>query len=357
MRLMFLTGSRGEWGYIRPVIVEAQKRGHDCTVVATNMHLSPEHGHTISEIDVGTVMTAYMPEQTDRMSHATALGGFLAGFSKTLRMDKPDWLILAGDRGEQLMGAIAGAYSYIPTAHIQAGEVSGNIDNTARMAMAKLCHLHLASTQTCVERLVAMGEEPWRCRHVGAPQLDDMVAYLPHAKRPVQEKFYLVVMHPTTTEVADAEKQVLALKQACASLPHKAVWIAPNNDPGWRDIFKHLPVDARSNMPRQEYLDHMRWCECMIGNSSSGLLEAPSYGCAAVNIGNRQGDRERGDNVFDCGWEPEEIVAMVGEAAEWKARSRVIHNPYGNGYSAPKIVTELENLRGQDGLTTKEQTY
>lgn len=356
MRLMFLTGSRGEWGYIRPVIVEAQKRGYQCDVVATNMHLSEAHGNTVDEIDVGNVIRAFMPEQTDRMSHAAALGSFMANFSgRTLHTNKPDWLILAGDRGEQLMGAIAGAYSYIPTAHIQAGEISGNIDNTARMAMAKLCHMHLASTEQCVERLVAMGEEAWRCQHTGAPQLDDMVSYTP--KRPMDEPFYLVVMHPTTNEVADAEKQILALKQACLSLEGRKVWIAPNNDPGWRDIYKHLPEGVISNMPRQQYLDHLRYCKCIIGNSSSGILEAPTYGTPAVNIGCRQLGRERGDNVFESSWAISDIYTSVRKALEWKAKSRVIRSPYGDGKSSPRIVDVLEKYHGDKRLTTKEQTY
>lgn len=357
MRLMFLTGSRGEWGYIRPVIVEAQKRGHQCDVIATNMHLSNDHGNTVSELDVGDVYTLPMNSHASRHEHAESLGRFLAKFNTmALNASNPDWLILAGDRGEQLMGAIAGAYSYIPTAHIQAGEISGNIDNTARMAMAKLCHMHLASTKQCVERLVAMGEEAWRCQHTGAPQLDEMVSYTP--KRPMDEPFYLVVMHPTTNEVADAEKQILALKTACDGLTGTQVWIAPNNDPGWREIYKHLPEGVHSNMPRQQYLDHLRYCKCIIGNSSSGILEAPTYGTPAVNIGNRQAGRERGDNVFDCQtWKPSDIYAAVKKAAEWKAQTRVIQSPYGDGYSSPRIVDVLEKYHGNKALTTKEQTY
>lgn len=355
MRLMFLTGSRGEWGYIRPVIVEAQKRGHECNVVATNMHLSEAHGSTWKELDVGNLHLVEMDEHASRDRHASALGNLLASFNDLLPHYRPDWLILAGDRGEQLMGAIAGAYSYIPTAHIQAGEISGNIDNTARMAMAKLCHMHLASTETCVERLVAMGEEAWRCQHTGAPQLDEMVSYTP--KRPMEEPFYLVVMHPTTNEVADAEKQILALKQACLSLEGRKVWIAPNNDPGWREIYKHLPEGVISNMPRQQYLDHLRYCKCIIGNSSSGILEAPTYGTPAVNIGCRQLGRERGDNVFEASWMPSDIVTAVREAVEWRHKTRVIHNPYGDGHSSPRIVDVLEKYHGDKRLTTKEQTY
>ncbi len=355
MRLMFLTGSRGEWGYIRPVIVEAQKRGHTCDVVATNMHLSEAHGYTVDEIDVGHVMEIGMSTHNERSCHSEVLGDFLRGFSSCLNHHTPDWLILAGDRGEQLMGAIAGAYSYIPTAHIQAGEISGNIDNTARMAMAKLCHMHLASTTTCVERLVAMGEEAWRCQHTGAPQLDEMVSYMP--KRPMEEPFYLVVMHPTTNEVADAEKQILALKQACLSLEGRKVWIAPNNDPGWREIYKHLPEGVISNMPRQQYLDHLRYCQCIIGNSSSGILEAPTYGTPAVNIGCRQLGRERGENVFEASWMPSDIFVAVREALAWKAKTRVIQSPYGDGHSSPRIVDVLEKYHGNKALTTKEQTY
>lgn len=355
MRLLFLTGSRGEWGYIRPVIQEAQRRGHTCYVVVTNMHLSKDHGMTINEIDCGEIHRIPMASHDDNASHGYALGGFLAQFAPYLCKLKPDWLVLAGDRGEQLMGAIAGAYSYIPTAHIQAGEVSGNIDNAARMAMAKLCHLHLSATEMCVERLIAMGEEPWRCRHTGAPQLDELFPV--PTKRPREGKFYLVVMHPTTDETAKAGQQVAALRQAVLSLPHPVVWIGPNNDPGWRDILRDIPGGVVSNMPRSEYLCHLRWCECIIGNSSSGLLEAPSYGTPAVNIGRRQNGRERAESVFDCDWFPSEIVTTVRRAMEWKAKSRVIHNPYGDGKSAVKVVNTLEKYTGHDRVTTKEQAY
>jgi UDP-hydrolysing UDP-N-acetyl-D-glucosamine 2-epimerase len=221
--------------------------------------------------------------------------------------------------------------------------------------MAKLCHMHLASTETCVERLIAMGEEAWRCQHTGAPQLDEMVSYTP--KRPMEEPFYLVVMHPTTNEVADAEKQILALKQACLSLEGRKVWIAPNNDPGWREIYKHLPEGVISNMPRQQYLDHLRYCQCIIGNSSSGILEAPTYGTPAVNIGCRQLGRERGDNVFEASWLPSDIVVAVREALAWKAKTRVIQSTYGDGHSSPRIVNVLEKYHGNKALTTKEQTY
>jgi len=183
-----------------------------------------------------------------------------------------------------------------------------------------------------------------------------MVAYTP--KRPMDEPFVLVVMHPTTDEVADAERQVLSLKQACDSIPCRKVWIAPNNDPGWRDIYKHLPEGVISNMPRQQYLDHLRYCQCIVGNSSSGILEAPTYGTPAVNVGNRQRGRERSGNVFDtASWLPSEIYAQYQTAMIWKAKTRTLTNIYGDGHSAPRIVGTLTMYHNHPGMTKKEQTY
>lgn len=110
-------------------------------------------------------------------------------------------------------------------------------------------------------------------------------------------------------------------------------------------------------MPRQQYLDHLRYCKCIIGNSSSGILEAPTYGTPAVNIGNRQIGRERGDNVFDSSCLPSDVVTATREALELKAHTRVIQSPYGDGHSSPRIVDVLEKYHGNKALTTKEQTY
>jgi GDP/UDP-N,N'-diacetylbacillosamine 2-epimerase (hydrolysing) len=287
-------------------------------------------------------------------AHAGSLGGFLEDFALTLNHAKPDWLVLAGDRGEQLMGAIAGAYSYIPTAHIQAGERSGNIDGTARMAIAKLAHLHFAANDDARFRLMELGEDLWRIHKTGAPQLDD----LPHGSdRPIVEPYLLCVMHPTTNRPGETRAQVEAVKEAVQKIGMKSVWILPNNDPGWRGVLDGLqgvPL-AYQNMPRSQYLQLLEHAVAIVGNSSSGLLEAPSYGTPAVNIGDRQQDRIRGKNVIDIAlFQPDRIVVGIHQA---QSMPRVKDNPYGDGMSAPRIVDALMNTEINESLLHKRMPY
>lgn len=351
MMLMFITGSRGEWGYIRPVILEAQKRGHTTSICATNMHLSTGTDRFI-EADGFTVdYRIPMPPHDSNDTHAMALGAFLSGLGPVI-CSKPDWIVLAGDRGEQLMGAIAGAYSYIPTAHIQAGERSGNIDNSARMAIAKLAHIHFTANQDASHRLILMGEEPWRINETGAPQLDEIQRGSP---RPIDEPYILVVFHPTTNEANMALEQVRALKEALHKTNIKRVWIAPNNDPGNAAIRAEIPGDALTSIPRSEYLQLLEHAECIVGNSSSGLLEAPSFGTPCVNIGLRQQDRVHGLNVVNVKeYHSDKIYHAIEDTLDME---RVHINPYGDGHSSPRIIDCLEAFHGRDNLCNKRMAY
>ena len=162
-KLLFVTGSRGEWGYIRPLLKMIEQRDDlSYSLCVTNMHLLPAFGQSVNEIENDGFKVDYRINMSiDGYNHVTqvkSLGLFLVSFSDILASDKPDWIILAGDRGEQLMGAIGGAYTYIPVLHIQAGERSGNIDGMARHAIGKFAHVHIASNNDARERLARMGE-------------------------------------------------------------------------------------------------------------------------------------------------------------------------------------------------------
>jgi GDP/UDP-N,N'-diacetylbacillosamine 2-epimerase (hydrolysing) len=353
---MFLTGSRGEWGYIRPVIESAERQGHTCQICATNMHIAHGTSSFIEEDGYTVHWRLPMSAHDDTGSHSMALGGFLAGFSKLLNEVKPDWLVLAGDRGEQLMGAIAGAYSYIPTAHIQAGERSGNIDNSARMAIAKLAHLHFAANLDASVRLQHLGEEPWRIHLTGAPQLDDI---MPGSEHPYGGKPYILsVFHPTTSESEQAEKQMVALRRALDGVRAMQVWICPNNDPGHKGVSAAMPhagSKVYQSIPRSQYLQLLEHAECIVGNSSSGLLEAPAFGTPCVNIGNRQQDRHRGPNVIDV---PEYDNNLICDAiAKAMQMPRTPTNEYGDGHSADRIVNALSAMRSAKNITTKRMVY
>lgn len=365
MRLLFLTGSRGEWGYIRPVLRLCVARGIDYRIVATNMHVLPQHGRTVDEIAADGFEVSdriYMAfDGHDRTAHAKSLGAFAQSFADVLERVKPDWLVLAGDRGEQLMGAVAGGYTYTPTAHIQAGELSGNIDGVARHALGKFAHLHFAANEDAAQRLVRLGEDPWRVHTVGAPQLDELGEATPTR---VEGPYILAVQHACTEETSEADAQARVTIAALREFGMPVVWVMPNNDAG-SDAVRRAVLGLRTagwrivdNLRRADFLGLMRDCRAMIGNSSSALIEAPSFGIPAVNLGRRQADRVRGENVLDCGWDGD-VLGMLRHACsdEFRASLRGMANPYGDGRSAKRILDVLQATRRDDRLLVKRLTY
>jgi GDP/UDP-N,N'-diacetylbacillosamine 2-epimerase (hydrolysing) len=377
VKLLFLTGSRGEWGYIRPILRLAHERGHEARICATNMHLLPSHGLSINEIRAdgfGVDDEIYMSlDAHNRTTMAKSLGVFLSSFVDVLHRVRPDWLVLAGDRGEQFMGAVAAAYNYTPTAHIQAGELSGNIDGMARHAIGKLVHLHLAANHDAQERLRRLGEEEFRIHLVGAPQLDELVQGRhtdgDRLRRDfgvdVERPFLLVVQHSVTEEFERAEEQIAATTEALQRFDLPRVWIMPNNDAGSDDIRAGILRERTGqtflfeNLRREDYLGFLRRASCIVGNSSSGLLEAPTFGVPAVNLGRRQADRLRGANVIDAPFEASAIHAAIELACSdaFRASIRDAPNPYGDGHSSARILDLLEAIPRDARLLTKQLTH
>jgi GDP/UDP-N,N'-diacetylbacillosamine 2-epimerase (hydrolysing) len=377
MRLLFLLGSRGEWGYIRPVIKEALRRGNDVQICATNMTLLPSHGSLIDMVETEGFSIDYRLltslEGGSRHAMAKSVGILQMGFVDVLSQSRPDWVVLAGDRAEQLAAATACAYTYTPTSHIQAGERSGNIDGVARHAIARLVHLHFASNRDAAERLIRSGEEDWRVHVTGAPQLDELLSErLPGLNdreyqrvRPSGE-FLLGCLHPVTEEIDSIEMQVRATLEMLNSQPLPVVWILPNNDAGGQVVRSLILSNLRgidcsfANLPRPLYLALLRDAAAIVGNSSSGLLEAPSFGTPAVNVGRRQMDRVKGGNVIDApSGQPSEIHSALLQAMrpEFRTRLRQIQNPYGDGRSSPRILNALEGTARDDRLLVKRIAY
>jgi GDP/UDP-N,N'-diacetylbacillosamine 2-epimerase (hydrolysing) len=377
LKLLFLNGSRGEWGYIRPIIDLCKLREIGYSICATNMLLLPSHGVLVDEIRAnGYHVSDELFMSLEGHNHFTmvkSLGVFLTSFVDTIYREKPDWVVLAGDRGEQLMGAIAAAYTYTPVAHIQAGERSGNIDGVARHAIGKFVHLHFAANQDAADRLLRLGEEAFRIHNVGAPQLDELVGRaLPDravlAQRlglPSEKHYLLVVQHPVTEEMDFAAQQVTALVDALKHFEMQKIWILPNNDAGSQAVRRTL-LQARGrdalifdNLCRDDYLGLLKYCEAIVGNSSSGLLEAPTFSTPAVNLGRRQADRVQGANVINAPFEVAEIRSAVGRAIskEFRASLEGCVNPYGDGRSAERIVNILKDARIDDRLLVKQLTF
>jgi len=378
MKLLFLTGSRGEWGYIRPILRLCQRRNIDYRICATNMHLLPAFGLSANEIrNDGFDISDEIYMALDGYNHFTmakSMGVMQSSFVDVLARVKPDWLILAGDRGEQLMGAIAGAYTYTPVAHIQAGELSGNIDGQARHAIGKFAHFHFASNEDAADRLIRLGEEQFRVHMVGAPQLDELVQGQYSTREELQEHigvdldepFLLVVQHPVTEEFEQTEAQIAATVEGVNMFPLRKIWILPNNDAG-SDMVRRGVMQGRhsesmsfSNLRREDYIGLLKQARCIVGNSSSGLLEAPTFEVPAVNIGRRQDRRVRGENVIDVPeFEVHAIREAIGRAVSTGFRDslRGCKNPYGDGCSSERILDLLQSTPKDDRLLVKQLTY
>jgi len=376
MKILFVTGSRGEWGYIKPIIKLCIKKSIDYDICATNMLLLPNFGNLVEEIkEEGFRVSDEIFMALDGYNHystSKSLGIFLSSFSDVVKRLKPTWILLAGDRGEQLMASICGSYTYTPVAHIQAGERSGNIDGLSRHAIGKFVHTHFAANFDAYNRLISLGEEKFRVHNVGAPQLDEIYQNQISSKKQLEKNYnfsfnknYLLsVLHPVTEELKDVEKQVEILLKSLKKIHLNKLWVCPNNDAG-NFLIKDKILENRDdqtfifeNLTRKDFLGFLKFSSCIVGNSSAGLLEAPSFKKPAINIGRRQNLRLRGKNVLDCNFTEDGITKSIkiGLSETFNKRLKNIKNPYGNGRSAEKILKILQNTKINDKLLIKTLT-
>lgn len=376
-KILFVSGSRGEYGYIRPLLrkIKVDKQ-FSYKLIATNMHLLPTFGSTIKDFIEDELDVHYQPEMTlasfKPASMMKSLCVFGLSITDILAHEKPDFILLAGDRGEQLITAMAGAHLNIPIAHVQAGELSGNIDGVARHAIARYAHLHFAANDDAARRLLQSGEQSFRVFNVGAPQLDEFLA---HDRLPANEIYkqfnlvkdepvLIVMQHAVTEEFDQAFQQMEATMSAIAELKLPTIIIYPNSDAGsyaiqsaihhWQRPF----IQVYRNVTRDQFIGLMTIASAMVGNSSAGILEAPSFNLPAVNIGRRQKGRVQGENVINCSHHKDAILASIQRAltSEFKQSLKGSNNPYGDGQSSDRILQILKNIPIDEKLLYKELT-
>ena len=377
-KIMIITGSRGEYGYIRPIINTISDNDKlEYIIVATNMLLTPEFGYAINNFHHDNIEVKYKIDMSmsgySNSSMTKSLGIFLQSLSDILKNDRPDIILLAGDRGEQLIGAIASAHMNIPVAHIQAGELSGNIDGMSRHAITKFAHIHFASSVDAKNRLLSMGEQGFRVFNTGAPQLDEFSMYRYDSRDNLYRKFgldcsspfCLLVQHSVTEESGDSKKQMTTVLDALISLSMQIVLIYPNNDAGSIgildaiDSINYHSIHIQRNVDRESYANLMKHASFIIGNSSSALLEAPTFDLPAINVGRRQDGRLQAKNVINVEFNESDIKEAILEASSKDFRRKItdISNPYGDGKSSPRIVDILLNLEINSKLLNKQLTY
>jgi len=304
------------------------------------------------------------------------MGIFMSSFTDTINRIRPTWIIIAGDRAETFIASIVASYTYIPVAHIQAGELSGNIDGMARHAIGKLSHIHFAANKDAVNRLKKLGEENFRIKLVGAPQLDDL-KYIDKNKVtlkkiflkqgiPYLKDYILVVYHPVTNEFDFIEEKFKALESSLQEIELPKIWIMPNNDAG-SSILKDLIIDAANkniyffdNLPRKYYLFLLKNCQLLIGNSSSGIIESTFFKIPVINLGSRQKNRLRAKNILDVKVENKESILKAYKKSLSKNFTNNLRNVkslYGNGESSKKILNILKKIKINSKILNKNLTY
>ncbi len=340
------------------------------------MHLSPEFGLTVRAIEsdgfpiserVEMLLSSDSPEGI-----AKSIGLGTIGFAQAFGRFCPDILVVLGDRFEMYAAAVAALPFKIPIAHIHGGEITlGAMDDALRHSMTKLSHLHFTSTREYARRLRQMGEEPWRITVSGAPGLDNIPAIRLFSPEELESRYHLhlhpppllVTFHPVTLEYERADWQLGELLAALEECDIPVIFTMPNADTGGRLMMQKIETFIRTrswaqkvdNFGSQGYFSLMAIAMAMVGNSSSGIIEAPSFGLPFVNIGTRQIGRVKAANVIDVGYERTEIIKGIHQALrpEFRANLRRMSNPYSLGRASEIIVSKLRDVTLDDRLLLK----
>lgn len=378
-RVALITTSRADWGIYRPLARRLEAHPElELALVAGGAHLAPELGLTVREIEAEGFAPAARVEcldaGDDRLAMARGLGRAAEGFAAALDGLTPDMAVVLGDRFEMFAAAAAAAALGLPLAHLYGGELTyGAVDELFRHAMTKLSHLHFTATGEYARRVVQMGEEPWRVTVCGALGLDNLEE-MELLDRPALEAELglalepaplLVTMHPETATGASPGEQLAELLAALEAAGRPVIFTLPNADAGGRETKELIQrfcrerpwARVRDNLGSLRYFSLMRHAAAMVGNSSSGVIEAPSLGLPVVNLGSRQEGRVRAANLVDCPVERGAIGRALKRALapEFRAGLAGLANPYRarQGGAAGIIARRLARADLGEGLLVK----
>lgn len=343
-RVLFLTGTRADFGKLKPLMHALDSEdAFDVHIFVTGMHILPKYGNTGDEVDkAGFKKIFKYINQKSNDSMDSILANTIQGLSSYIELVRPDMIIIHGDRGEALAGAIVGAFNNILVGHIEGGEVSGTIDESIRHSISKLAHVHFVSNENARRRLLQMGEAPDNIFIVGSPDIDLMTSDGLPSIDSVKEHyeigfsdFAIFAYHPVTTSLHSLIGNLGEIRSALIESGMNYVAIYPNNDPGSDLIIEELEV-LRSN-PRfrvfpslrfEAFLVLLKHASFIIGNSSAGIREAPFYGIPSINIGSRQNGRFSCGTILHCCENRQEMLSAIKSVS---AVARESSSYFGNG--------------------------
>jgi UDP-N-acetylglucosamine 2-epimerase (non-hydrolysing)/GDP/UDP-N,N'-diacetylbacillosamine 2-epimerase (hydrolysing) len=366
-KIAVVTTSRADYSHLYwPLRELSANPGVDLKIIAMGAHLSPEFGSTIQEIEkdgffIDARVECLLSSDSD-VGMAKTIGVATLSLADILGQMRPDLLLLIADRYEMLAPASVALALRIPIAHIEGGEVSeGAVDDAVRNALTKISHIHFTSTNVARERVIAMGEEPWRVHRAGAPSLDHLRRQTLLTREQLECRLQIELKHPTilvayhpVTLACDTVREADALFAALQTVPDQILFCYPNTDAGSRILIGRSKSFAATrdvahvfvNLDALTYWSLLKQVNVLIGNSSSGIMESASFALPTVNVGLRQQGRERARNVIDAAPEARAILDAIAAAksAEYRRSLQGLTNPYGEGVAAQKIVEVLTTV-------------
>jgi GDP/UDP-N,N'-diacetylbacillosamine 2-epimerase (hydrolysing) len=381
-KICVVTATRAEFGLLRPMLEKLIKVPEfDVRIVATGMHLSPEFGLTYKEIeDAGMKIDRKIEMQLSSdstVAMSKTMGLTMIGFADYLQESQPDYIVLIADRYETLAVAATAMCMQIPIIHLYGGETTeGAIDESIRHAISKMSYLHFATTEEYRNRIIQMGEHPDRVFNVGGLGVENIKKCQFLTKQQLEdeldfnlgEKYALVTFHPVTLEKNSAEQQAIELMHACEHYPNiHFVFTKANSDASGRIInemftefvTKHDNMRIYDSLGMKRYLSALKGAVFVLGNSSSGIMEVPSFQIPTVNIGDRQRGRLRAESIIDCRPEEKEIIAAIDKALsdDFLEICKKSKNPYEGKDPSGDIVRIIREFAKEDKIDLKKKFY
>lgn len=370
MRVCFITGTRAEYGLLKPLILEMLRDNFfEVRIIVTGMHLSPEFGLTYKDIEEdGFVIDEKIEillssDTTVGISKAMGLG--MISFSEAFERLKPDLVIGLGDRFELFSSVVAAMISRIPVAHLHGGEgTEGAFDEPMRHSITKMSHIHFTSTEFYRKRVIQLGENPLTVFNVGAIGLDNLKKLKLLTKKQLEKELHfnfgkkniIFAFHPVTLEKDTSLKHVTEIFKALDRFKDiKIIFTKANADPGGRIINEFIENFVINNPDRSvvftslgqlRYLSTLQFVDAIVSNSSSGIIEMPSFKKATINIGDRQRGRIKASSVIDCEAKKENIIDAINKVYddEFQKTLKKVINPYWQGGATEIIIDKLKTI-------------
>ncbi|MDI3540977.1 MAG: hypothetical protein PWP66_515 [Thermosediminibacterales bacterium] len=381
-KILVVTGTRAEYGLLYWTMKGIQEdKDLELQLVVTGNHLCSEYGYTVDQIKKDGFK---IDEEIDMLISSKnksaivkSMGIELIQMAQAFDRLRPDILLILGDRYEIFIAATCAMMMNIPIAHMNGGEsTEGVVDEQIRHAITKMAHIHFAGTEYYKERIIKMGEEPWRVFNVGQPGMENIIRMDLLEKSELEKELninlskltFLVTYHPVTLEVENTEEQIDNLLNAIKNFDANYIFTYPNADYGSRIIVNKINEFAKRqrnayvfySLGQKRYLSLLKNCDLVIGNSSSGIIETPIFKKPVVNIGDRQKGRLRCKNIVDCDYSVESIKNAINVALydkEFKESINKVENIFGDGETSTKVIDILKTLKIDKRLMQKKLTY